>query len=227
MLCCAALIIYGLIRWRVMLARSEMRAVLNERTRMAREIHDTLAQGFAGISVQLEMVSRSLAQAPSTAREHLDQARMLARTCLDDARRTIWDLRSDHTGAEELPTRLSKLVRDAGQSSGINTQFQVRGTYRPLPIKVENEIARIAQEAIANAIRHSQARTILTNLLFEDNKVRLTVSDDGCGMKSTVSADGHYGLIGMRERADNIGGELSIVSQEGEGTKINLEAPIR
>ncbi len=223
--CCAGFLVYGLILWRVRRARTEFRAVLNERTRIAREIHDTLAQGFAGISVQLELVSRLLTQAPENARGHLDQARILARSCIDDARRTIWDLRN--TDREELPTRLSKLVRDAAQSSGIDIRFQVRGTYRPLPAQTENEIARIAQEAIANAVRHSRARVIDSYLMFDESLVRLTVSDDGCGMKTVASSDGHYGLTGMRERAQSIGAALSILSEEGAGTTVKVEAPIR
>jgi signal transduction histidine kinase len=227
LLCCVGGAIYAVVRWRVKHAETEMRAVLNERTRIAREIHDTLAQGFAGISVQLELVSRLLTQAPAKAQGHLDQARILARTCLEDARRTIWDLRSQNGEPEDLPARLSRLTREATRSSGIEVQFQVRGTYRRLPQRVENEIGRIAQEAITNAVRHSGARGIAANLIFDGDRVRLNVSDDGCGMKETVSADGHYGLTGMRERAQSIGAALSIVSREGEGTSVELETPIR
>lgn len=221
---CAVGLIYGIVRWRERTVQRELNAVHDERTRIAREIHDTLAQGFAGISVQLELVSRLLNK-PEKARSHLDQARSLARSCLDDARRTIWDLRNSES--EELPTRLSKVARDAAQASGIAVQFHVRGTYRALQPKTEDEIVRIAQEAIANAVRHSEASAIDTNLVFDGSAVRLTVSDNGRGMRSVEPVDGHYGLTGMRERARNIGGELQVASRPGEGTTVSLEASIR
>ena len=146
-----ALAVLGLVllalRLRLMRAEREFGAVLGERNRIAREIHDTLAQGYVGISVQLEVMSELLRQKKlDAAAEHLDTTRGIVREGLKDARQSIWALRSQDTGETTLPVRLRRATEQAG-GHGLEARFNVHGAYRPLPPGTENEIMRVAQEA--------------------------------------------------------------------------------
>jgi two-component sensor histidine kinase len=218
---------YGVYYWRVKQVQSQFSAVLQERNRIAREIHDTLAQGFVGVSVQLELVARFLSTSLETAREHLDQARVQVRSSLTDARQSIWELRSQQTDRQDFAGRLSKLARQIGESSSAKVQFQVHGAYRPLSRNVEDQLFRIGQEAMTNAVRHAAAEHISVDVTFDSRKVRMTVADDGRGFDgpvNTAGPEGHFGLKGMRERAEQIDAELSISSAAGQGTKVYVEA---
>jgi signal transduction histidine kinase len=203
-------------------------AVLAERNRIAREIHDNLAQELLGISVQLELVAR-LMPAAEAARAHLDRARSLIRSSIAEVRRSVWDLRSQSLDHKDLPTALAEMTRRLTAESTIQTQFQVSGAFRPLSPQVENNLLRIGQEAINNAVRHARAETVLVHLAFDADCVRLSVRDDGCGFDSgrrDKSSAGHFGLVGMRERADGMGGALTIKSEAGEGTEVSVTMPI-
>jgi ligand-binding sensor domain-containing protein/signal transduction histidine kinase len=224
-----ALIGYGIYRWRVHRVEREFSAVLAERNRIAREIHDTLSQGFVAVSVQLEIVARLLSTSGETARQHLEQARQLVRHSLDEARTSIWDLRSQGTGREDLATRLTRSAERLTATTSIKAQLKVSGTYRPLPANLENELVRIGQEAIHNAVRHGHPQTIAVDLEFTEKLVRMTVSDDGRGFSphpSGSSPNGHYGLTGMQERAQQIGGRLLVASAPGQGTRITIETAV-
>jgi len=224
-----ALLILLEYRRRVRRVRSEFQAVLRERTRIAREIHDTLAQGFAAVSVQLEVVSRLLPNATEGARHALDTARSLARSSLQDARTSIWDLRSQSSEQEDLATRLRKLADHLCAPAGIKAQMEVNGAYRPLAPEVETELTRITQEAIVNAVRHSETATITLRLSFQDRQIELSVRDNGKGFSGAppVARPGHYGITGMHERAERIGGNLAIESHPGEGTEVYLTLPLK
>jgi signal transduction histidine kinase/ligand-binding sensor domain-containing protein len=224
----AALLIYLEYRRRVRRVRSEFQAVLRERTRIAREIHDTLAQGFAAVSVQLEVVSRLLPNATEGARNALDTARSLARSSLQDARTSIWDLRSQSAEQDDLASRLRKLADHLCASANIKAQLEVNGAYRPLAPEVETELTRIAQEAIVNAVRHSGAPSITLRLSFHERQIDLSVRDNGKGFAGAEppSRPGHYGITGMRERAERIGGALTIESRPGQGTEVHLVLPL-
>ena len=232
---------YLFYRWRVLEVEAQWGAVLRERGRIAREIHDTLAQGFVGISVQLELVARLLAgsreAAPKSAMEpvfeQLDQARALVRASLADARTSIWDLRSGAAGApdqpEDLPSRLSRSCTRIAGGSSAKVYLQVKGTYRPVPSKIEEELLRIGQEAVANAVRHASATRIDVQLIYEAARVSLRVEDDGRGFTpatGTNGPEGHYGIRGMQERAGEIDAALSLESTVGEGTRVSVEAPL-
>ncbi|MBV9502876.1 MAG: ATP-binding protein [Acidobacteriaceae bacterium] len=221
------LLVYAIYLWRLREAEARFNAVLQERSRIAREIHDTLAQGFIGVSVQLELVSRLLSSSLDAAREHLDQARIQVRESIGEARRAIWQLRSQPSERMDLPARLSKLAANAAADSSIRADVEVRGIYRSLPADVEDELLRIAQEAVTNAIRHGEPGTIHIDLAYESRRVRMTITDDGHGF--TVSPDvpaaiGHYGLKGMRERAEQIDAKLTVSSTPGSGTVVSVEA---
>ncbi len=229
-LCATGLAVYLIYLWRVRQVRSRFEAVLEERNRIAREIHDTLAQGFAGISVQLEVASRLFSTSVEEAREHLDQARILARSSLKEARQSIWELRSQEATSPNFAARLSKLAQQVTESSSIKVQLEVQGQHRPLRSDVEDELFRIGQEAVANAVRHSEGRQVRVNLTFDSRKLQMTIADDGIGFNGLVDSqgpEGHFGLKGMRERAERIHAKLAIESKAGSGTMVSVEVPVR
>lgn len=222
----AAFVVY---RWRVAEVEARFGAVLQERNRIAREIHDTLAQGFVGISMQLEIVSRLSSSSADVARQHLDQARQIVRDSLSEARRSIWQLRSQTTDNEDLALRLSKAAKQSVGIRPVKLSLEVRGTYRPLSEDLENELLRIGQEAVSNAVRHADPKHIQLELAFDIKKVRLSIQDDGCGFTvgpQSGGPAGHFGLKGMQERADQISAKLVVESEAGKGTKILVEAPL-
>jgi signal transduction histidine kinase/ligand-binding sensor domain-containing protein len=221
-------IIFAIYRIRVRAIRSRFDVILAERNRIAREIHDTLAQGFVGVSVQLELTAHLLAQSRvGEASQQVDRTRDLVREGLADARRSIWDLRATGTQAT-LPVRLTHLV-EQGVTGNLATDVDIGGIYRALSPSLENEVLRIAQEALANTVRHSRAARVALDLRYHPNELMLTVSDNGIGFRAgdtTLSAKGHFGLQGMRERANQIGGTLKVESSPESGTTVTLRVPL-
>ena len=217
-----------LFRLRVRAMQAQFGAVLAERTRIAREIHDNLAQELSGISVQLEVVSRTMPPEAQTARAQLDRARQQVRHGIAEARRYIWDLRSTALENNDLPAALSETARRLTNDTGIQTQVEVNGTFRPLGRPIEDNLLRIGQEAINNAVKHAGAQRISVNLVFDARRVQLSIRDDGRGFDNQVGGNGHtqFGLIGMRERAERIGGTLTVHSSEGSGTEVVADVPV-
>jgi len=217
-----------LIRRRLRRAEREFQAVLRERSRIAREIHDTLAQGYVGISVQLELLTELLRMSKTeAAQKQLNATREYVREGLADARQSIWALRTQDAGETTLPVRLGRLVEAAG-SEGVAARFSVHGAFRPLPAETERELLRVAQEAIHNVKKHAAATELAVGLEYGSSVIILQVEDNGRGGVIDMhdgSAAGHFGLTGMRERAAAIGGKLKVESAPGEGTRIRLEAP--
>jgi ligand-binding sensor domain-containing protein/signal transduction histidine kinase len=214
-----------LLRLRLKRAENEFRAVLGERSRIAREIHDTLAQGYVGVSVQLEVLSELLKMSRlEAAAKHLDLTRNYVREGLADARQSIWALRSQDSGETVLPVRLRRMVEGAG-GGGLEAAFSIFGAYRALAPETEREILRVAQEAIHNVKRHAGAKHLFAQLEYRPSEIALEVRDDGRGFitgGSLESPTGHYGLTGMRERAAAIGGTLELTSELGTGTTLRL-----
>ena len=222
-----ALTAWQLYRLRVRRMAFQFRAVNDERNRIAREIHDNLAQDILGISVQLELVARLMPAAAETAKAHLDRARMLVRNSMTEARRYVWDLRSQELQKKDLPTALRDTAKRLTAQSDIETVVEVAGPLRPLPVSVETNLLRIGQEAINNAVKHAGANRIEMALNFDTRSVRLSVRDNGRGFDSSQPiADGHFGLIGMRERAEQIGGVMSVHSAIEGGTQIAVDVPL-
>jgi signal transduction histidine kinase/ligand-binding sensor domain-containing protein len=222
-----------LLRMRLVRAEREFRAVLGERNRIAREIHDTLAQGYVGISVQLELLSELLKQnKPAAAVKHLDKTRDFVRAGLADARQSIWSLRSQDAGEITLPVQIRRMVEQA-DGHGMEASFSIYGAYRAMPLVTEREILRVAQEAIHNVKKHAGAQNLTVLLEYTPAEVALEVRDNGRGFDASHGSSngkspepgGHYGLTGMRERAAVIGGELEVVSVPGVGTTIRLRTP--
>jgi signal transduction histidine kinase len=222
-------VVYEFYRVRVRQVELRFNAVLAERNRIAREIHDTLAQDIVGIGVQLELVSRLLVTSIDAARTHLDQARALIKSSLAEARSSIWNLRSQSAEGAELPSRISAAAAQAANGRPMKVLFRVHGTYRAAPRQTEDQLLRIAQEAVNNAVHHAGAQQIEVTLNYNAGGLQLLIADNGRGFTQNVgsfAAGGHFGLRGMQERAREIGGKLDISSADAEGTRISVTVDI-
>jgi signal transduction histidine kinase len=196
-------------------------AVHEDRTRIARELHDTLEQELTGIAVQLDAVSDRLADSPPLAAAALGTARALLRHTRTEARRSVWDLRAALLEEADLGVALAATAKQL--EGGPIIQVNVAGTPRRLAASVENNLLRIGTEAMTNAVKHAAARQVEVRLAFDPDEVRLEVRDDGKGFdasRSTTLAAGHFGWLGIRERAERIGAKLRIESQPGAGTRV-------
>lgn len=210
-----------------MKSEAEFAAVWNERNRMARELHDTLAQGLSAISMQLEAVKRYL-PVEAKAREFLEIARTLVREKLADARDAIWNMRSQVLESGDLANALGDILKTLTNGTKTKGEIRVRGNLRRLAPLVENNLLRIGQEAITNASKYAAANSILVALDFEERQLRLSVSDDGKGfdVNSPPASESGFGLKGMKERAAEIQADLTISSEPGEGTIVTLTLPL-
>jgi ligand-binding sensor domain-containing protein len=219
---------FFLYRLRVRRLQLQFQAVLAERNRVAREIHDTLAQSFVGVSVQLELTAQLLAQSQvSAAGRQIDNTRKYVKEGLAEARRSIWDLRAI-TAQHSLPTRLTHLVEQSATKQLV-IRVNIGGTYRPLPPALEDEVLRIAQESLTNVVRHANATQASVDMRYDSSRLTLLISDNGHGFEATDNSlpeKGHFGLQGLRERAAQIHAQLTIESSQGKGTTIKLDAPI-
>jgi len=229
-LCLAALMAsgWGLHRHRMKRAHERFSLVLAERSRIARELHDTLAQGFAGIAFQLEAVATKLKEAPDHAKQHLELALKMVRHSLAEARRSVMNLRSSTLDHGDLGSALAETSRLILADRAVEFDLQIEGVARPLPPKVENNLLRIGQEAITNSVKYSHAKKIRVDLAYLQGTVVLSVCDDGSGFEqSEPTGNGvHFGLLGMQERAKQMGGTLSVISRKGAGTAVTIEVPL-
>ena len=208
-------------------SEAEFTAIWNERNRMARELHDTLAQGLGAITMQLEVVKRKLPP-DSTARAPLDEARDQARSSLADARNSIWNMRSQVLETGDLATALRGILKHLTDGRGIAAKVRVTGQARRLAPVTENNLLRIGQEAITNAASHARASEIGVLLEFEPQQLRLSVTDDGCGFDPAQPplSEGGFGIVGMRERAAELHAALQVLSKPGQGTVVSLCLPL-
>jgi nitrate/nitrite-specific signal transduction histidine kinase len=208
-------------------------AVMEERNRMAREIHDTLAQGFSGIILQLEAAEQALGSDIPALQRHLNQARNLARKSLAEARRSVWNLRPQALEQRPLADAIKQEVDKFSQSTKVNAKFSISGDRRDLPPEVEAGILRIFQESMTNVKKHAKATEVEVKLTFNESAVELTVRDNGVGFKPKILDDGGkgvkkrdtFGLISMRERARGLGGTFEVQSQTGKGTLVKIAIP--
>ena len=210
------------IRWRFGL-------VLEERARLAREIHDTLAQGFVGISSQLDAVAMCMPEESTPARSYLDMARRMARHSLTEARRSVMDLRASALEGQDLAAAIESGTRLWMAGSGVELAVEVMGPGAKLPEEMEQHLLRIAQEAVTNALKHAGASRIDVRLQLEARRIHLRIRDNGRGFDQQdvfSSRAGHFGVIGMRERAERLGGELLLASNPGEGTEVQVTVPL-
>ena len=210
------------------MAEAQFAAVLSERNRMAREIHDTIAQGLAATSVQLRLAKKYLNGDSEIVTGHLDAAQQLVRDSLEESRNSIWNMRAHVLENEDLPGALNGILKHLAGGKDFVTHFDVVGRSRRLAPVVENNILRIGQEAISNATRHSGAKRIDVTLEYQEKQFCLRVKDDGHGFdpNKPPCSEGRFGLIGMRERARELRAELNIHSAPNEGAEIVLSAPL-
>ena len=205
------------------MAETEFTAILSERNRVAREIHDTLSQSLGAISVQLELARGHANEISAPARNHLGAAHKLARSALAEARDSIWNMRSQVLEKGDLGQALEDILVQMTEGTGVTPHMCVEGTSRRLPPVIENNLLRIGQEAITNANKHAKPTRIDVTLQFDRRLVRLSVEDDGVGfsMGSTSDRDRRrFGLVGIKERAELLGGTMEIRSAPGQGTRI-------
>jgi PAS domain S-box-containing protein len=200
--------------------------ITEERNRMAREIHDTLAQALTGIFIQLGAASRLLSQDPATAQQHIEHARIVARSGVAEARRSVEALRSQLLEEGDLYKALSQLVRQLSTLTDAEVSLILPENLYRFPADIENNLLRIVQEAMTNCIRHSLANTITVELDYLLETCRLQIRDDGQGFEIDDKTIQHgYGLLGMQERSVCIGAALEIQSVIGEGTAITVHIP--
>ena len=212
---------------RAELAAAERQAgTLAERQRLARDLHDTLTQGFASVVLLLEAAEESLALGRPVER-HIAQALRSARDNLAESRRVVWALRPRPLAEQPLPQALGELASRLAEETGLRAETVVTGTARPLGAQVEEALLRIGQEALANVRKHAAASRVTVTLSYLDDVVTLDVQDDGVGFDqaATVAGAGGLGLPAMAERVAALGGSLVIESAPGEGTTIAVEVP--
>ena len=205
--------------------QSRQAAVLDERNRMARDIHDTLAQGFTGVIVQLEALEDAIACCRrKEANEHLRRAGDLARQSLNEARRSVHALRPQALQRGNFWEALKGIVKNTTAGTALHTTFNLRGKLRNLPQYWQENLLHIGQEALTNSLKYAHPRNFETRLVFNTKELRLELRDDGDGFKVKARHDG-FGLAGMRERVEQMGGNLTISSRRGKGTKIAVTVP--
>ena len=211
-----------------LLVQAREAGVLDERQRMAGEIHDVLAQGLTGIVTQLEAADQA-ADRESDRRRHLDTARQLARDSLAEARRSVQALRPQPLTGATLPDALAEVVQGWSTRHGVTAELITTGTALPLLPEIEATLLRTAQEALANVARHAAAGRVALTLSYLEDLVTLDVRDDGAGFDPahtrTDEYAGGYGLTAMRDRVQRIAGTLEVESEPGAGTAISACVP--
>jgi len=228
----AGLSLLAVHRLRIARAQAALKTVMGERTRISREIHDTLAQAFVATSVQLECLEEALEAGPPQAAQaakihrHLETAKKVVEESLEEARRAVWVLRPQAIESGLVPALQTLVARLSG---GTAVELKVTGAPRELPPLVASNLLRIAHEALANARRHAGARRIEVRLAYAARTVTLAVADDGKGINPRAGQGGGagssngQGLLGMRERAAQMGGSLSVAGGPEAGTTVAVE----
>ena len=206
-------------------AQGQRAAVLEERNRMARDIHDTLAQGFTGVLVQLQAAEDAISRGwRKQADEHLQRVSELARQSLSEARRSVHALRPQALQEQNFWDALKGIIKNTTVGTALHTKFEARGKLPELPQPWQENLLHIGQEALTNSLKYAHARNFKTRLSYKARELRLELRDDGDGFTIKDRHDG-MGLTGMRERVEQMGGELKIASLSGRGTTITVVLP--
>lgn len=202
-----------------LLVQARDAGVQDERSRLSREIHDTVAQSLVGIITQLEAASD--VTAPDRALR-VERAGSTAREALGEARRAVRALASPRLDENELPAALAQLLRQTTDASGMETRFNLDG--EPTPTSSDGTLLRVCQEALSNVAKHAQASKVVVTLGYADHEVRLDIVDDGCGFDPTRVRSG-FGIPGLRRRLNDVGGTLELVTSEGGGCTLSAAVP--
>jgi signal transduction histidine kinase len=206
--------------------QSRQAAVIAERDRLARDIHDTLAQGLTGVIVQLEAAEDAQAQnLIKDAAAHIERASELARDSLREARRSVAALRPLALAGKNLCRAMEELIRKMTVGTNLQAEFAVEGEPPPLPEEWEENLLHVSQEVLTNTLRHAGARRFKVHFVFDLRTIHLKLRDDGKGFNLGRRHDG-FGLLGMKERVESMGGELRVVSSPESGTAVLVALPL-
>ncbi len=219
----------GLCWWlRLRAIRSKFALVVAERARVSREIHDTLLQSLGALTLQLEVVSRQLDPSQAKAQQAMQRLRKNVARCVQDARRSVWELRSLRLEESNLVEALGEMADETMVALPVTVRVDVNGRVRSCTPDVEQHLLRIAQEAISNAVQHGSATEVFLELSYAGDSLTLSVRDNGRGftLEHVVNSGDHWGLVNMRERMARIGGRLLITSELGQGTVITAVTPL-
>ena len=222
--------VWGGYKFRMRQVHSRFQAVLNERTRLAREMHDTLIQGCAGVSALLEAHSSLDDSEPAAKDDLLSCVRTQLRTTINEAREAVWDLRHADGSATAIGPILGNMTQQVSHEFGVPVECQVSGKPFDLDQSTAHELLMVVREALHNAIRHGQPTRVHVEVGFEKKQFRVQVRDDGRGFDTAMASsqpNGHYGLVGIQERTKRIGGVLILNSWPGSGTELTLSVPRR
>lgn len=205
-------------------------AIMEERNRLAREIHDTIAQGLTGIVLQLEAADQLMESNPERARMRVQKATALARNSLQEARRSVWNLRPSPLEDKKLVDAIRQELDRLAEEASWKTDFRLVGEAPALPGEIENGLYRIVQEVLNNVRKHAEASRVELSLSFDGDTIKLRIMDNGVGFDPatvhSASVDGGFGLLGLQERARLLGGSLKIESARGQGTIMEIDVPI-
>jgi signal transduction histidine kinase len=218
---------WGAYQFRLGQLRARFQAVLDERNRLAREMHDTLIQGCVSVSALLEAHSSMSHAEADTKNELLDCARIHLRSAIDEAREAVWDLRQNSAVTDITPL-LGTMADRVSHEFGLPVSCQVAGRPFALDESTVHEVLMVAREALYNSVRHGRPRRVDVAVRFDENRCSVEVRDDGLGFDPLVlssAPSGHYGLIGMKERVERIGGTFVLKSRVGEGTELMIQVP--
>jgi signal transduction histidine kinase len=208
-------------------AEADFALLTAERTRMARELHDTLEQTIASVALQLDAAKGFFHGQPDESQRLLDAATQQLRESQSEVRRSVWNLRSVKLEEATLPEALQQLGQALADTHGPKVEVRCEGEPLHLPPGTASQLFRIAQEGVTNALKHAQAQKIEIVLSFRPEVVELRVNDDGCGFDPAVaSVNGHFGLRGLRERARALDAELALDSKPDQGTRLRLTVPV-
>jgi len=210
--------------------RARYQGVLSERARIAQELHDTLLQGFTGITIQLRAIQRVIRQRPEEGAASLEDALTAADTALRDARHMIWDLHSVELEGHDLPEALEGALRSVTAGAAVTLEFTVGGERRRLAPLAETTVLRVGREAVLNALKHANPAQLRVRLEYEARSLTLMVRDDGTGIApgalDAAAAQGHLGMAGIRDRVRRSGGTVDVTSEPGHGTTVLVRLPI-
>ena len=206
--------------------RARRSTILEERSRMARDVHDTIAQGFTGIVLNLEAAEQASADLPKEVRHRITRARDVARQNLEEVRRSVMMLSASPSARGDLAGAIRNSLDSVRSNTGVRVGFSVRGTPQHLDTRCEENLLRIAQQSLDNALQHAQATRIRIELVFGKKQVRLHIEDNGQGFVISKGSGRGMGINGMCDRAEEIGGKCEIKSQPGRGTRVTVKVPL-
>ncbi|MBL8218544.1 MAG: ATP-binding protein [Bryobacterales bacterium] len=227
LLCSAALAVLFFLfyQWRLYLVKGRYRAVIAERNRISREWHDTLLAGFSAISWQLDAALQRLRDKPESAAKVVETARSMVHHYKAEARRVIWDLRSNEPELPALEQAVQTSVAEMTAHCRVTSKVEVSGEPVALPGDLAQNVLRICQEAVINALQHGAPSRISVHLRFGQDRLEAAIEDDGKGFDPTAIPNGHFGLAIVRERARRFGGDIEIVTGSGRGTILTASIP--